>query len=54
MATGQHQVLPGNRVFIASDNAVTLTAWINKTVAPVERVAGFLSLGFSTIHCPTT
>jgi polysaccharide export outer membrane protein len=45
-----YQVLPGDRVFIASDNAVTLTAWINKTVAPVERVAGFLSLGFSTIQ----
>ncbi len=45
-----YQVMPGDRVFIASDDAITFTNWLNKILSPVERVAGFTTLQASTIR----
>jgi len=45
-----YQVLPGDRIFIAHDDMIAFHAWIDKTVAPVERLFGFTGLGTSTVR----
>jgi len=45
-----YQILPGDRIFIAEDNVMALTNFINKMVAPLERAAGITSLTTSTIR----
>jgi len=45
-----YQVLPGDRIFIAHDEMIAMHAWIDKMVAPVERLFGFTSLGTSTVR----
>jgi len=45
-----YQILPGDRLFIAEDGLLALTNYINKLVAPLERVAGITSLTTSTIR----
>jgi polysaccharide export outer membrane protein len=42
-----HQVLPGDRVFIAEDPTTALTNFIARVTAPVERIFGIMSLGIS-------
>ena len=39
-----YQVMPGDRIFIAEDNLVALTNFINKVISPFERLAGVTSL----------
>jgi polysaccharide export outer membrane protein len=45
-----YQILPGDRVFIAEDKAVTLTNVVSKIIGPFERVMGFSSLTASMIR----
>ena len=43
-----YQLLPGDRLFIAQDEMVTMRNMVDKVVAPFERFVGFLGLGAST------
>jgi polysaccharide export outer membrane protein len=45
-----YQLLPGDRLFIAEDELLTFTNVVSKVTAPIERIAGILSLGSSTIR----
>ena len=45
-----YQVLPGDRLFIAQDEMVTLNNMVNRMVAPFERFMGFLGLDASTVR----
>jgi polysaccharide export outer membrane protein len=45
-----YQILPGDRVFISSDNVVGLTNFIGKFTAPMERLLGIGGVGVSTIR----
>jgi polysaccharide export outer membrane protein len=45
-----YQLLPGDRLFIAEDEMVTLNNVVNKVVAPFERFMGFLGLDASTVR----
>ena len=49
-----YQVLPGDRIFIAEDGMVALTAFLGKLTSPLEQIAGFASLGSSTIRSMQT
>jgi polysaccharide biosynthesis/export protein len=42
-----YQLMPGDRVFIESDNMIAANNFMNKMVAPVERLLGIASLGTS-------
>jgi polysaccharide export outer membrane protein len=53
-AATNYQVLPGDRVFIAQDDMVTLNNLVSKIVSPFERVLGVASLGASTIRSTQT
>jgi polysaccharide biosynthesis/export protein len=53
-AATNYQVLPGDRVFIAEDGTSALANWVNKVLAPVERIAGTISLGASTARAAQT
>jgi hypothetical protein len=57
VAGTNYQLLPGDRVFVQSDTLVATANWINKIVAPVERVFGVTLLGADTVNVlrhPTT
>jgi protein involved in polysaccharide export with SLBB domain len=43
-----YQVMPGDRIFIASDPVLALTDLVNRMIGPVERALGFSSLIAST------
>ena len=45
-----YQVLPGDRVYIAQDEMVTLNTMVSKVISPFERVMGFLGLSGSTVR----
>ncbi len=45
-----YQILPGDRLFVAEDELVTFTNVMDKVTAPIERLAGILALGDSTIR----
>jgi polysaccharide export outer membrane protein len=45
-----YQVLPGDRVYIAQDDMVTLNNVVSKVISPFERVMGFLGLSGSTVR----
>lgn len=45
-----YQILPGDRVFIASDKVTSFYAQISKLLTPVEKVLGVSSLGASTVR----
>ena len=45
-----YQLLPGDRLFIAQDEMVTLNNMVNKVVAPFERLMGFMGLDASTVR----
>jgi len=49
-----YQVMPGDRVFIAENQLVTLTNGIAQLTAPFERIMGIASLSFSTIRAGQT
>ncbi|GAB6166900.1 hypothetical protein JCM19992_30600 [Thermostilla marina] len=45
-----YQLLPGDRVFIAHDEMIAFNTWVDKMVAPFERIFAFTSLGASTVR----
>ncbi len=45
-----YQILPGDRIFVASDRLQTLNGWITKFLNPIERAFGFTLLGSQTIQ----
>ncbi len=45
-----YQLLPGDRLFVAEDELITFTNVMTKVTAPIERLAGIVSLGDSTIR----
>jgi len=49
-----YQVLPGDRVFVAEDRTTALANWVNKVLDPVERIAGTVSLGASSVRATQT
>ena len=49
-AATNYQVFPGDRVYIAADDMVTLANVLNKVIAPFERVTGFLGLTGNTVN----
>jgi len=50
MTATNYQVLPGDRVYISEDNLMALSNFVNKVLAPIERVAGVGSLYGSTVR----
>jgi polysaccharide export outer membrane protein len=45
-----YQLFPGDRLYIAEDQAVALNNWLGKLLSPFERVAGAATLSASTIR----
>jgi len=50
MTATNYQILPGDRIYIAQDEAMAWSNFISKIISPVERVAGAAGLGASTIR----
>lgn len=53
-AATNYQIMPGDRVFVASDNMIAANNWLTKMVAPVERLLGIASLGASSARAMET
>lgn len=49
-AATNYQIMPGDRVFIASDNLIATNTFISKVTAPIERLLGIASLGTSAVR----
>jgi len=47
-AATNYQIMPGDRVFVASDNMIATNTWLTKMTAPIERLLGIVSLGTSS------
>ena len=45
-----YQLMPGDRLFVAEDEMITFSNIVAKVTAPIERIAGIMSLGSSTIR----
>jgi polysaccharide export outer membrane protein len=45
-----YQLLPGDRIYISADHLITVYNYIDKLVAPIERVLGVTLLGTSTVQ----
>lgn len=45
-----YQLLPGDRIYVQSQPLLTFTTALNKTLAPIERVLGFVLLGTTTVQ----
>jgi hypothetical protein len=45
-----YQIMPGDRVFIAEDDVVAFSNFLDKMIRPIERVLGVTSLGASTVR----
>ena len=45
-----YQLLPGDRLYVAEDELMTFTNVMAKVTAPIERIAGIIALGNSTIR----
>jgi polysaccharide biosynthesis/export protein len=48
-STTNYQLMPGDRVFVAEDSLVALDTFVSKAISPIERIAGFVSLGTETV-----
>jgi len=48
-ASTNYQLMPGDRVFVAEDPLVALDTVVSKLISPVERIAGFVTLGTQTV-----
>jgi polysaccharide biosynthesis/export protein len=46
-AATNYQIMPGDRVFVATDNLIATNTFLGKMTAPVERLLGIVSLGTS-------
>ena len=49
-ATTNYQLMPGDRVYVKADHWISTDAWINKRLAPIERVLGATLLGSETVN----
>jgi polysaccharide export outer membrane protein len=49
-----YQLMPGDRVFIASDNLIAFNNYLGKLTAPIERLFGIVGLGTSTVRSAET
>lgn len=49
-----YQMLPGDRLVIASDGMIAANTWLTKMTAPIERLLGIASLGISTSRTAQT
>ncbi len=49
-AATNYQIMPGDRLFIASDNLIAANTFISKVTAPVERLLGIASLSTSAVR----
>jgi polysaccharide export outer membrane protein len=45
-----YQLMPGDRLYVAEDELITFTNVMGKVTGPIERLAGILGLGNSTIR----
>jgi polysaccharide export outer membrane protein len=45
-----YQIFPGDRVYVESVPLLTWTTWLDRVVAPVERIMGVTILGVGTVH----
>ncbi|MGO9108869.1 MAG: polysaccharide biosynthesis/export family protein [Thermoguttaceae bacterium] len=45
-----YQILPGDRLYVAEDELITFSNVVGKVTAPIERLAGIMGLGDSTIR----
>lgn len=45
-----YQLMPGDRVFIAEDKMVAVDTFVSKALSPLERIAGFVSLGTQSVQ----
>ena len=45
-----YQLLPGDRLYISEDELMTFSNVVGKVTAPIERLAGIIGLGDSTIR----
>jgi polysaccharide biosynthesis/export protein len=54
LAATNYQLMPGDRVFIASDSLVSFNNYLTKLTAPLERMLGILSLGTSSVRSAET
>jgi polysaccharide export outer membrane protein len=50
MTATNYQVLPGDRVYIAADETLAITALIGKVTGPMERLVSIAGLGASTVR----
>ncbi len=42
--------MPGDRLYVAEDELITFSNVVGKVTAPIERLAGIMGLGDSTIR----
>jgi polysaccharide export outer membrane protein len=45
-----YQVLPGDRIFIAEDRLIAVDSFLNRLVAPAERIFGVTLLGAQAVQ----
>ncbi len=45
-----YQIMPGDRLYVAEDELITFSNVVGKVTAPIERLAGIMGLGDSTIR----
>ena len=43
-----YQLMPGDRVFVATDGMIAANTWLSKVTAPIEKLLGIISLGTSS------
>jgi polysaccharide export outer membrane protein len=48
--TTNYQLLPGDRIYVSADPLITVYNYLDKMLAPVERVLGVTLLGSSTVQ----
>jgi hypothetical protein len=45
-----YQLLPGDRLYIEEDKLIALDTFVNKVVAPFERIFGFTTLAAQSVE----
>ena len=45
-----YQILPGDRIYLMAEPVVTLNTYLNRVIAPIERVFGFILFGTETVR----
>jgi len=50
ITTTNYQLFPGDRIYIKADNKIMIDNFIAKTLAPINRIAGFILLGNGVVR----